>query len=317
MEDLVQLAGIAWDPHIRGVLVVATGFAVLCGSVYLLLSTNLGARLGFLLAAGGLFGWLTVLGLTWWIWPPAIGPRGHQPAWEVVDIAYGDPANSPQEVTGTLPNSCWSTISRDCEEVDGGTVASRLLSENPALQEELPEGQVTLSEMKSIDEEGVLDDLELGGWTLVSVADAGEPQSAASTALGKEGENLYEPADYILLDTFETGGKDPLPADANAMERLRYKIETAAQLQHPTHYAVVQLQPVIPQETEPGQAPPTPIPDEDAPVINVVMVRDLGNLRVPGFLVFAGSALMLGVIAHALHRRDQLADEHRAAAAGD
>ncbi len=316
MEDLVQLAGIAWDPHIRGILVVATGFAVLCGSVYLILSTNLGARLGFLMAAGGLFGWLTILGLTWWIWPPAIGPRGETPTWEVVDIAYGDPASSTEAEAHTIPNSCWSTISRDCEEVEGGTQVSVLLAENPAFQEEFPEGDATLSELKGIDEEGALDDLDFGGWTLVSVADAGEAQSAASTALGAEGENLYEPEEYILLDTFEIGGKDPLPDDADAVDRIRHKLESTAQLQHPTHYSVVQLQPVVPQETVPGEAPPTPTADEAAPVINVVMVRNLGNLRVPGFLVFAGSGLMLGVIAHALHRRDQLADEHRAAAAG-
>ena len=42
---------ISWDPTIRGYLVVATGVAVLCGSVYLLLATNTGVRLGFLIAA--------------------------------------------------------------------------------------------------------------------------------------------------------------------------------------------------------------------------------------------------------------------------
>ena len=41
-ELVTTFAGIAWDPHIRGVLAVLTGVAVLCGSVYLLLGTNLG-----------------------------------------------------------------------------------------------------------------------------------------------------------------------------------------------------------------------------------------------------------------------------------
>ena len=40
------LAGIAWDPQIRGFLAVLVGVVVLMGSVYLLLGTNLGARLG-------------------------------------------------------------------------------------------------------------------------------------------------------------------------------------------------------------------------------------------------------------------------------
>ena len=36
------LAGIAWDPQLRGFLAVAVGVVVLMGSVYLLLGTNLG-----------------------------------------------------------------------------------------------------------------------------------------------------------------------------------------------------------------------------------------------------------------------------------
>ena len=38
------LAGIAWDPQIRGFLAVLVGVVVLMGSIYLLLSTNIGAR---------------------------------------------------------------------------------------------------------------------------------------------------------------------------------------------------------------------------------------------------------------------------------
>jgi hypothetical protein len=63
-----------------------------------------------------------------------------------------------------------------------------------------------------------------------------------------------------------------------------------------------------------GEAPPTPKADPNAPTINVVMVRNLGDLRLPAGLVTLGSGLMLGVIAYALHRRDKLAYEHIAAA---
>ena len=37
-----------WYPTILGVLVVLSAVSLFCGSVYLLLATNLGARLGFL-----------------------------------------------------------------------------------------------------------------------------------------------------------------------------------------------------------------------------------------------------------------------------
>ena len=49
-----------WDPGLRGVLIVVVGTVVLCGSVYLLLGTNLGARLGFLVAVAGIAGTLTL-----------------------------------------------------------------------------------------------------------------------------------------------------------------------------------------------------------------------------------------------------------------
>ncbi|MTA78874.1 MAG: hypothetical protein F2520_11505, partial [Actinobacteria bacterium] len=73
MHHLQILAGIAFNPGIRGILVVGVGVAVLMGSVWLLLASNVGARLGMLLSLTGLFGWLTILTLTWWITPPAIG----------------------------------------------------------------------------------------------------------------------------------------------------------------------------------------------------------------------------------------------------
>ena len=45
-----------WYPTILGILVVVAGIALFCGSVYVLLATNLGARLGFLVAFTALMG---------------------------------------------------------------------------------------------------------------------------------------------------------------------------------------------------------------------------------------------------------------------
>ena len=46
------IAGIGWEPEIRGLLTVVLGFAILGGSVWLLLVTNTGTRLGSLIALG-------------------------------------------------------------------------------------------------------------------------------------------------------------------------------------------------------------------------------------------------------------------------
>ena len=62
-----------WDPTILGFLVVLSAIGLFCGSVYLLLGTNVGARLGLLLALTRLFGWMVILTFIWWLQPPAIG----------------------------------------------------------------------------------------------------------------------------------------------------------------------------------------------------------------------------------------------------
>jgi hypothetical protein len=78
---LSQLA-INWQPEIRGILIVVIAVVVLIGSVYLIMATNLGARLGFLVTLAGLFGWLLLMGIVWSIY--GIGLRGKDPTWDAV-----------------------------------------------------------------------------------------------------------------------------------------------------------------------------------------------------------------------------------------
>lgn len=88
----VLLAALSWEPQIKGALYVVVSVVVLCGSVQLLLSTNLGARLGFQVAAAGLFGLMTVMGIMWWAY--AIGPVGVAPTWDPQQVIEGDIARS-------------------------------------------------------------------------------------------------------------------------------------------------------------------------------------------------------------------------------
>ena len=80
------LAGIDFNTGIRGILVVTLAVVILPGSVYLLLATNTGARLGLLIALAALFGWASILTMTWWITSPANGPRGRNASWKPVEI---------------------------------------------------------------------------------------------------------------------------------------------------------------------------------------------------------------------------------------
>ena len=139
MQSLQIIAGIAFDPGIRGILVVLVGVAVLMGSVYLILGTNLGARLGFLVALTGLFGWLAILTFMWWLTPPAIGPRGNLPSWKPVEIYVnggGDTAKT--DAVNQLVNP--ASLPK----------ADQILADNPDLAKDFPNSSGTsLSDIQS------------------------------------------------------------------------------------------------------------------------------------------------------------------------
>lgn len=80
---LSTLLAIGWEPELRGLLTVVISVVVFGGSTYLLLATNMGARLGFLVALAGFFGWMVVMGLLWWIF--GIGLIGPDPSWRQVE----------------------------------------------------------------------------------------------------------------------------------------------------------------------------------------------------------------------------------------
>jgi hypothetical protein len=77
-----------WNPTIIGILTVLAAVGLFCGSVYLLLATNMGARLGFLVAAAGLSGFMLLLATLWWT-SGSSGidpPHGKSPQWKVIDV---------------------------------------------------------------------------------------------------------------------------------------------------------------------------------------------------------------------------------------
>jgi hypothetical protein len=75
-----------WYPTILGVLVVVSAIGLFCGSIYLLLATNLGARLGFLVAASALSGFMVLLSLMWLTTASPLNTlKGTVPQWRVVN----------------------------------------------------------------------------------------------------------------------------------------------------------------------------------------------------------------------------------------
>jgi hypothetical protein len=281
------LAGIAWDPEIRGILSVLVGVIVLMGSVYLVLATNLAQRLGFLIALAAVFGWLTIHGTMWLIYPPGTGPAGRGPAWEVQEIVYGDLSESLLDKAHTL---------------DSSTLPA------PAEVDDLEPADVDALNEEHAD--------ELAGWRVLAAADAsrGEAQTAVDALLA-EGivPGLEESDSRVFTYAFETGGKPERESDS-VIDRITNRVGNTLRLTHPPHYAIVQLRPAVePGEPVPGEAPPAPEADEDAQVVSAVLVRDIGQRRLPAALIVGGSGLTFGLLCVMLHQRDRRVAEHRSA----
>jgi hypothetical protein len=280
------LAGIAWDPQIRGILAVLVGVVVLGGSIFLLLTTNIGQRLGFMLALTALFGWMTIHGLVWWLYPPGNGPGGRLPAWEIEEVNHGDLGHAAL------------TKAHDLDPAGLPSPAD--------LKEMTPEQVEEVSER---------DADQLNEWKLLPEGDAarGEAQTTVDAYLA-EGNipGLSTTDTYVYLYAFETGGKPERSGDS-VWDRVSNRITNTLRVVHPPHYAIVQLQPALEQEEVAGQPPPTPRPDPNAEVISVVLERDLGQRRLPAALVTLGSGTMFGLLCVMLHKRDQRVAEHRSA----
>ncbi len=96
MPAMHMLGVVSWDPQLRGALILLVGALVLPGSVLLLLTTNLGARLAVLIAAAGLSGLLLLLNVIWLMAPLGTGPIGYKGSasgWIVKEIVAGRPGH--------------------------------------------------------------------------------------------------------------------------------------------------------------------------------------------------------------------------------
>src|SRR5205807_7227282 len=70
------------------------------------------------------------------------------------------------------------------------------------------------------------------------------------------------------------------------------------------HWEVMQVRAVLPQP-DLGGSPAPAVPDIRQPVISVVMVRDMGSIRFPPFVIAMSSLIIFGIVTNVLHRRDK------------
>jgi hypothetical protein len=295
------LAGIGWDPQIRGILSVLVGVAVLMGSVYLLLGTNVGNRLGFMLALTAFFGWMVIMGLFWWIQPSATGPAGSVPSWVVTEVNYGDleQANLPQ-----------------AHELDVDAAVAAGLPGPAEFR------QATAAQIEEIEEKV---DETPGPWRVVAESDKifGEAKAVVDTELANgnyvglnAGDTIDSTDDYVSVYTFDMGGKPLRPSDS-VVDRVTNRITNTLRITHPPHYLILQVCPSTAdtraEAALPGNPPPTPVCDESAETISVIMERDIGNRRFPAAMITLGCGIVFGLLCYMLHVRDRRVTEHLAA----
>jgi hypothetical protein len=371
MQMIDLIAGLAWDPEIRGFLAVLTGIVVLMGSVWLILSTNSGTRLGTLIAGAGFFGWMAIMGSIWWIY--GIGYAGDRPVFEEVEIAEGDLGGADLEFAAldraqalqseALPipyellieehadaistygegvfgpnweelvppadhdyieqlRVAWAdfgVVTRDtltADQIEGLTDAEidALVAEEDARNQ-----ATTLSELASEAPALIPEELpQLGEWRLLSTADMGEAQASAIAFLLESGDYDFDnQTQFKILNGYASGGKDGLPENPSRWDRIYTQIKSALTIKHPTGYALIQVQAVTAESLDnlPGTAPKRPVLDENEPVVSVVLIRNLGNLRQLPAMVTLGSLLIFLAFVYMLHERDKVAMA-RAAQAG-
>ena len=260
------LAALSWDPQIRGALIVLTAILILPGSVYLLLATNTGAKLGFLLAAAGLSGWMATMGWIWVVY--GIGLKGDPPTWKPQEIVVGNPAeNGTTTETKSFPKG-WTEL-KTGDAILGDATAASDKALVPA--DAAAEGAAEEPPVAPVFDDG-LHYVHVGGYA-------------------KGGENYWIPGGGLKSESIKGNfGTNPLNKIYQRLKRGPF---------HAPHYAVIQVQPVKDPKAVKLEADPT------KPVYSVVMVRDQGFLRQPSLKIAISMSIIFAILANSLHRRDK------------
>jgi hypothetical protein len=106
---------------IEGAAAVAAGVIVFCGSVFMLLAFNMGAKLAYFVTASITLAFLLIMGLVWSV--NELGPVGQLPEWDPVSIAEEDGELTGPSATD-YPEGPWQEV--DPEDADALTQATEL-----------------------------------------------------------------------------------------------------------------------------------------------------------------------------------------------
>ncbi len=266
------LAEFSWDPQVRGLVIVLAAVLVLPGSVFLIMGTNVGARMGFLVAVAGLSGFCMMLGVLWTL--NAGGLVGRSPSWKAAEIATGPPGASISDSTDGLPMRVGDAPS-------GGW-------------RELPQGDPVRGDATAAADK-------------ILAPDTSEAPEGEEKAPPKFAPPFSSPTGYVQVAAYQKGGRD-----AGVWFKIRnhrfYKqgewYNPVGWFRAPANQVVITVQKAAPKLNE-GDLAEQPQPDQSVPPQTLVLIRDRGSLRFPPamFAIFWG--IVFAVTTWSLHQRDK------------
>jgi hypothetical protein len=320
------LANFEWNVFIRGMLFPAIMFTILIGSSYAIMATNMGNRLGFLVAAAGLAGWLFLMSIAWMLY--GIGLRGKDPTWHVADVITGNKnlnvaTNRNVGGIGKLPfETNW------CK-TDADIAASPETKKALKLPEGIGKARALLAAEKKVEATFQARRTKVkadSGWEpfCVGTGRRGDAQATVDATLVKKKKDptktpralFAEPAEYAAIGAYDQGGDNQL------FSVRKHKFF----LRHSPHWFVIQVQPYKKEKIsepvlgrnrvqlvdETTGKPAVTVKEEvtkeidtSQPITTVVMLRDQGSRRKPPFTLFIFSGLMFAILASVLHQRDK------------
>jgi len=271
-----------WYPTILGVLVVIAAIVLFCGSIYLLLATNLGSRLGFLILVSALSGFMIVLSALWWTTQSPLNTfKGSIPEWKVIGL-YDNLSDAKIDAV--------RTIEEKGREVSTTEAANVKAAVDAALVTQVAVGGV-------------------------------EPEPAANKWAEGHGFTYKDPTQYLVPQTWEVGGRNT-HGISHFMTRFfhppLYSVAqfcTATPIDNTTLGVPFGLPPgAYNYNPATGKFDVKKAECQEGTTKYLVLRRSLGSLRVPPMLTFIAASIVFALSLLALHWRERDEQERAAAA---
>jgi hypothetical protein len=263
------LAALRWNPTVRGILFPLIMFVILCGGTYLILATNMGNRVGFLVAVAGLTGWMFLMSIAWMMY--AIGLQGRFNVWHVEETITGEK---------NLVNAIY-TPAQDL--ADGKSTTWNAIAEG------VPQRG---------DAQAVTDN-HLGASGIKLFGGSAEYTTVGAWQRGGEKFPLFYEKEKGDNNLFRKGLHGFADMFAFKHTPNHFVIQVQAVVKEDVVRNGQTLQEVV--RNEDG----TPKIDTTKPVVSTLLVRDLGSKRLPGFVLFLSSGTLLLILCMVLHYRDK------------